>query len=289
MEYYITSTQLFIALGNACKHLVLSYKRIQSLAGLTVRMTELFEVLKQRQAYTIENEMKQVASQHPLRTGSDPKTIEGDEIQFENIDIFTPAGQLLVSGLNFTVKKNTNVLVSGRNGSGKSTIFRVLAGLFPLCSGTLTRPSGSKLFYVPQKPYMSPGTLRDQITYPVCFPKGNKELDDQLESLMDLVDLGYLVKREGWDANKDWADVLSGGEKQRVAMARLFYHKPAFGILDECTSAVSVDVEAKIYETCKSLGITIFTVSHRPQLIHHHDYMLKLDGEGKWEWSELKK
>jgi len=70
-------------------------------------------------------------------------------------------------------------------------------------------------------------------------------------------------------------------------MARLFFHKPAFGILDECTSAVSMDVEAKIYETCKSLGITIFTVSHRPQLIHHHDHMLKLDGEGNWEWSVL--
>lgn len=84
-------------------------------------------------------------------------------------------------------------------------------------------------------------------------------------------------------------------------MARLFFHKPAFGILDECTSAVSVDVEAKIYETCKSLGITIFTVSHRfvvlrfvvdsfrPQLMHHHDYMLRLDGEGGWEWKPIDK
>jgi ATP-binding cassette subfamily D (ALD) protein 3 len=72
-------------------------------------------------------------------------------------------------------------------------------------------------------------------------------------------------------------------------MARLFFHKPAFGILDECTSAVSVDVEAKIYETCSKLGITIFTVSHRPQLMHHHDFMLRLDGEGGWEWKAIEK
>lgn len=105
---------------------------------------------------------------------------------------------------------------------------------------------------------------------------------------MDLVELSHLVKREGgWDSVRDWFDVLSGGEKQRVAMARLFFHRPTFGILDECTSAVSSDVEAKIYETCKSLGITIFTVSHRQNLSHHHDYILKLDGQGGWEFQKL--
>lgn len=102
---------------------------------------------------------------------------------------------------------------------------------------------------------------------------------------MALVELSHLVQREGgWDSVRDWFDVLSGGEKQRIAMARLFFHRPAFGILDECTSAVSSDVEAKIYETCKNLGITIFTVSHRQNLIHHHDYILKFDGKGEGGW-----
>jgi ATP-binding cassette subfamily D (ALD) protein 3 len=150
----------------------------------------------------------------------------------------------------------------------------------------MVKPANNKLFYVPQKPYMSIGTLRDQVTYPMTI---GPEEDEKLEKLMDLVELTYLVRREGWNSVKDWPDVLSGGEKQRVAMARLFYHKPAFGILDECTSAVSVDVEAKIYKTCSELGITIFTVSHRPQLIHYHDYVLKFDGEGGWEWQKLSK
>merc|ERR1712188_133871 len=111
---------------------------------------------------------------------------------------------------------------------------------------------GSSLFYVPQKPYLAPGTLRDQLTYPEHLTDDSR--DAELLELMKTVNLGYLVEREGWNIVRDWADVLSGGEKQRVAMARLFYHKPEFGILDECTSAVSSDVEGSIYEHCKKLG-----------------------------------
>jgi len=242
------------------------------------------EMFKRRLRFDDEKEMLELAAKNPQKIGGAPKVIEGDEIRFENVDIFTPDGQLLVKGLNFKVTKNVNVLVSGRNGSGKSSLFRILGGLWPLCSGTLVRPSSEKLFYIPQKPYMCPGTLRDQVTYPLHL---GSEQDNKLNELMSIVQLDYLVKREGWDTVKEWADVFSGGEKQRVAMARLFFHRPAFGILDECTSAVSMDVEATIYETCNKLGITIFTVSHRPQLMHHHDFILKLDGEGGWEWKAI--
>jgi len=202
--------------------------------------------------------------------------------------LISPTGQKLAVGLTFSVKRGTNVLVSGPNGAGKSSLFRLLGGLWPLFSGTLVRPSKEKLFYVPQQPYLVPGTLRDQVTYPETINESDQK-DLELMDLMEAVGLTYLVKREGgWDTVKDWQDVLSGGEKQRIAMARLFYHSPAFGILDECTSAVSVDVEGGIYENCKKRGITIFTVSHRPQLMHHHDFMLRLVGsDGKWEWHDL--
>jgi len=290
MEYYITSTSLFIALGTACKNLLLSYKRIQDLAGLSVRVSELFDMLHKRAGGFDGREdieaMKRTAFAHQERRGGPPQIVIGDHIEFKDVDLFSPTGALLVKGLNFAVKKNSNVLISGPNGSGKSSLFRVLGGLWPVCAGTLIKPAKEQLFYIPQQPYLAPGTLRDQVTYPLSL--GNPSEDGQLLELMRMVNLEYLVDREGgWDSEREWGDVLSGGEKQRVAMARLFYHKPAFGILDECTSAVSMDVEGQLYETCKRLGITIFTVSHRPQLRHHHDYQLRFDGEGGWEWNEI--
>lgn len=102
------------------------------------------------------------------------------------------------------------------------------------------------------------------------------------------VELSYIVDREGdFNSVNDWNDVLSGGEKQRMAMARLFYHRPLFAILDECTSAVSVDVEAKLYNRAKELEITLLTVSHRLTLFKFHEYMIKFDGEGDYKKDKL--
>lgn len=99
--------------------------------------------------------------------------------------------------------------------------------------------------------------------------------DADLLFFLEKVQLGYLVAREGgWDVVHDWTDVLSGGEKQRLAMARLFYHSPQFAILDECTSAVSVDVEGAMYSYCREQNITLFTVSHRKSLWKYHEFVL---------------
>lgn len=101
--------------------------------------------------------------------------------------------------------------------------------------------------------------------------------DEELRVILDKVELGYLLDRENWDSIKDWQEVLSGGEKQRMAIGRLIYHKPLFAILDECTSAVSVDVEQKIYDyLTNSLNCTLLSVSHRvKQLQHFHKFVLK--------------
>lgn len=107
-----------------------------------------------------------------------------------------------------------------------------------------------------------------------------------LENILAEVRLAYLIKRDkdGWNARANWNDALSGGEKQRMAMGRLIYHKPMYAILDECTSAVSVDVEGHLYTYMKSVGITLITVSHRDTLWKFHDYMLRFKGDKQFEF-----
>jgi ABC-type uncharacterized transport system fused permease/ATPase subunit len=112
--------------------------------------------------------------------------------------------------------------------------------------------------------------------------------DEDLFELLKTVRLSYLVKREGgWDNENDWNDVLSGGEKQRMAMGRLIYHKPKYAILDECTSAVSIDVEGLLYTHMKEQGITLITVSHRDTLWKFHDYLLMFKGDQMYEFGEM--
>jgi len=113
-----------------------------------------------------------------------------------------------------------------------------------------------KLFYIPQRPYLPGGTLLDQVIYPDTCLKEGVTLED-IQKLLKGVQLGALLMKDdegkgvGLDSENDWSDVLSGGEKQRMAMARLFYHKPRFAILDECTSTISIDVEQMLYLKCK--------------------------------------
>lgn len=115
--------------------------------------------------------------------------------------------------------------------------------------------------------------------------------DPDLLSILEEVRLGYLPDREGgWNARKEWKDVLSGGEKQRVSFARILYHEPRYAIIDEGTSAVSSDVEGLLYERCKERGVTLLTISTRVSLKRYHTWNLDLgqgDGGGKWTFDRI--
>lgn len=144
-----------------------------------------------------------------------------------------------------------NTLIAGPNGCGKSSLFRILSSLWPLTGGVLHRPHMDKLFYVPQRPYLPPGTLRDQIIYPQTkfMMHKNKVSDTDLARLLKDVQLEYLEDREGgFDSVNDWNDILSGGEKQRIAMARLFYHRPLFAILG------TISVNSRRVHQCSKFG-----------------------------------
>ncbi|KAG1446242.1 hypothetical protein G6F56_009637 [Rhizopus delemar] len=273
MEDYSRNSSYLINLSQAVGRLILTGRDLTRFAGYTSRVAELFDVLsnvregKYKRTMMSNEEGGGGVNKLVDTTLTEGKILVQDGvIIFDHVPIVTPNSDVLVKDLSFKVSTGMNCLISGPNGCGKSSLFRILGDLWPLFGGNVTKPTADKLFYVPQKPYLPLGTFRDQVIYPdtqsEAAAKGYD--DEELMRLLDTVHLGYLVEREGgWNTVHDWADVLSGGEKQRVAMARLFYHKPQFAILDECTSAVSVDIEALMYEHARKVGITLFTVSHR--------------------------
>lgn len=284
---YVRNTSLLINLSKAIGKMIISYKELQSLAGYTSLMDELDEVL---------NDLKEGKYQ---RTMINPELVEGrgeisDEsgvLRLEKIPILAPNGDILIKEIDFEIKSGMHLMVDGPNGCGKSSIFRIMGELWPLFAGKIAKPcKATSIFYVPQLPYLPKGSLRDQIIYPDNkMQMIKKKMNDaKLKQLLKIVKLDFLVAREGgFNTERNWIDVLSGGEKQRMAIARLYYHKPDFAILDECTSAVSVDAEDVIYTEAKKRGITIITVSHRPSLWKHHDHLLQIDAEGGFTFGKL--
>ncbi|XP_044032386.1 ATP-binding cassette sub-family D member 3a isoform X1 [Siniperca chuatsi] len=297
LEDYYQSGRMLLRMSQALGRIVLAGREMTRLSGFTARITELMKVLKELNAGKYERTMVSqqekdsgIAEKHILVPGSGQIINKDNIIKFDHTPLATPNGDILIRDLTFEVRSGTNVLVCGPNGCGKSSLFRALGELWPLFGGHLTKPERGKLFYVPQRPYMTLGSLRDQVIYPDTYEEQRRKgISDQvLKEYLDNVQLGHILDREGsWDSVQDWMDVLSGGEKQRMAMARLFYHKPQFAILDECTSAVSVDVEDYIYSHCRTVGITLFTVSHRKSLWKHHKYYLHMDGRGNYEFKPI--
>ncbi|XP_011177265.1 ATP-binding cassette sub-family D member 3 [Zeugodacus cucurbitae] len=292
LQAYYTYGRMLVKLAEAIGRLVLAGREMSRLAGFTARMTELIKVLsdlnKGRYERTMVNNV--LNGDNCFGPNKGIMTFVDNIIRFEKVPLVTPNGDVLVKELSFEVKSGMNVLVCGPNGCGKSSLFRILGELWPTWGGKLTKPPRGKLFYIPQRPYMTLGSLRDQIIYPHTRDEmiRSGKSDEDLMKYLDIVQLTYLEQREnGLNAIEDWIDVLSGGEKQRIAMARLFYHSPQFAILDECTSAVSVDVEGKMYSYCREAGITLFTVSHRKSLWTHHDYYLQFDGRGSYEFAPI--
>uniref|UniRef100_A0A4W4FGL0 ATP-binding cassette sub-family D member 3 n=1 Tax=Electrophorus electricus TaxID=8005 RepID=A0A4W4FGL0_ELEEL len=292
LEDYYQSGRMLLRMSQALGRIVLAGREMTRLSGFTTRITELMKVLKELNSGKYERTMVSQSEKEKLilQPGSGQIIHIDNIIKFEHTPLVTPNGDILIKDLTFEVKSGTNVLVCGPNGCGKSSLFRVLGELWPLFGGNLTKPERGKLFYVPQRPYMTLGTLRDQVIYPDTYEDQKKKgiSDHVLKEYLDNVQLGHILDREGsWNTVQDWMDVLSGGEKQRMAMARLFYHKPQFAILDECTSAVSVDVEDYIYSHCRKVGITLFTVSHRKSLWKHHEIYLHMDGRGNYEFKPI--
>ena len=201
--------------------------------------------------------------------------------------LLTPDGtRTLISDLTMELQKNSNLVIVGQSGIGKSSLLRAIAGLWTQGAGIVRRPPLSQIFFLPQKPYMLLGSLRDQLLYPKL--DGNIP-DGELEKVLKTAHLEDLPQRVGgFDSDLDWADVLSLGEQQRLAFARLLLNKPGFAVLDEATSALDIQNEANLYLKLKKLGIHYLSAGHRSSILEYHDYVLELQGPDRWSLLPVK-
>ncbi|KAJ3179473.1 hypothetical protein HDU85_004884 [Gaertneriomyces sp. JEL0708] len=290
---FITNKRLMVSLADAGGRIMYSYKELNELAGYTYRVYNMLRVLQDLHDDKFVDTGNVNAKGHYSLERIEGKFEYGfDGIQFAKAPVVTPNGDtVLVPELSFETRPGQHLMITGPNGAGKTSILRTLAGLWPLFRGTIKRPESSlsEIMYIPQRPYLAIGTLREQIIYPhsVAQMRSAGKTDADLLAILEKVYLAYIPSREGGlDAVKEWKDVFSGGEKQRVQLARLFYHHPRFAVLDEATSAVSNDVEALLYSGAKDEGITVITISHRPSLFKYHQYLLSVgQGASGTEWT----
>ena len=277
---FIRNSGLMVNLAKATGKVIYSYKDLQNLAGYTHLVDELCTVI------TEVNDGKYVRPQvneELLKKYVGGSIEEEDFIEFDRVPIITPNGDVLIPEMKFVINQGCHTLISGPNGCGKSSLFRILGALWPIKGGVLKKPNYRNIFYIPQKPYLPQGTLRDQIIYPHSFEefKSLNKKDEDLMEFLKFFEIDGLKNRyaHGFDEKQDWNEVLAWGEKQMIAMARCYYHCPKYAILDECSSAVSIDMEARMYSKAKEMNITLITVSHRKTVWKYHDYILRFNGD----------
>ena len=253
---------------DALSFFVDSYATIASLAAVISRLSGFTEHMEQ---------VQKVSSRVEKSTAP--------EFTVSELNITLPTGRELLKKLSLSLEKSKALLVTGASGCGKSTLLRTLAGIWAYASGKILLPENARVMFLPQKPYLPLGTLRRALVYPNA--EKDAPPDSQLQEILRTVDLPHLAEK--LDVADDWTRILSGGEQQRLAFARVLLVAPDYIFLDEATSALDEPREIEMYKLLKEKlpSATIVSVGHRSTLFEVHDTELKLDGTGNWQIREV--
>jgi putative ATP-binding cassette transporter len=263
----VQAASVFGILQGALSFVVMNFEGITSFAAIVKRLGDFAD----------ECETARVADLDGARR---IETVEAvDRVAFENLTIETPGhGRTLLEGLTLSANEHEPLLVKGPSGTGKTSLMRALAGIWREGGGTIVRPALADVMFLPQRPYMILGTLRDQL----CYPRASGTDDAALREVLKRVNLADLPDRMGGlDVEVNWADVLSVGEQQRLAFARLMLNRPRFAFLDEATSALDTGNETRLYEMLAHSGIRFMSAGHRATLTRFHRSVLSIDGGSK--------
>lgn len=210
---------------------------------------------------------------------------EGEIITLDRVDVETPGGeQQLVHHLSLRVAEGQHTVIVGQTGVGKSSLLRAIAGLWQRGGGEVQLPPYQQMMFIPQKPYMILTDLRSQLLYPDNAVDGDDQRIQQAFTRLGRAD--FLAKQGGLDAIKDWRKVLSLGEQQLVAFARILLRAPRYVFLDEATSAMDVETEKQAYRAIAAAGITYISVGHRETLMQFHPQKLQLLARGEWRLTQ---
>ncbi len=250
---------------DALSYFVESYDTIAQLAAVIRRLSTFTEHMEQAQA---------------LEDGvvHEESTAGESALALAGLDVALPDGRQLMQDCTVTLPAGSRVLVTGASGAGKSTLLRTLAGIWPYGSGQVTIGQGSRALFLPQRPYLPLGSLRRALAY----PRTAAGTDEELVTALRDVGLERLVG--DLDRIDDWSRILSLGEQQRLAFARVLLVKPQWVFLDEATSALDEPREQEMYELLKKClpGLSIVSVGHRSTLFAQHEEELHLTGDGSW-------
>ncbi|MEM8829561.1 MAG: ABC transporter ATP-binding protein/permease [Cyanobacteria bacterium P01_G01_bin.19] len=248
--------------------IIFQFEKITALAAGIKRIADLNEYLKS-------------LSTDPAGNDNLIKIKTSKSLAFENVTLSVPdRNEQIIENLSLKIEPEKNILIVGNSGVGKTSLVRAIGGLWNSGSGSINKPRSSDILFLPQSPYLILGTFKEQLLYPYLE---NNISEDKLLETIDKVNLGQVLNKFGTlDANEDWSRVLSRGEQQRLAFARLLLHQPKYAILDESTSALDGDNQDSLYRILANTNTTYISVGHRPNLLLYHQQVLQLIDSTTW-------